>query len=122
MMQYENRSSIPDRAVDDASSAETLTWDDVFRLARHGNPPPPRRVEKTDAQWRALLTDEQFRITRLKETERAHSSAMCFRMGLNRTGYGSVSMPSRCGRLRVDLPETDDIRRRDRRTMKGVFP
>ena len=77
MMQHENRSDTSDRAMDDTSPAETLQWDDVVRLARHGNPPPPRRVEKTDAQWRAILTEEEFRITRLKGTERAHSSDMC---------------------------------------------
>jgi peptide-methionine (R)-S-oxide reductase len=77
MMQYEDRSNTADRAVGESSSGETLKWDDVLRLARHGNPPPPRRVEKTDAQWRALLTDEQFRIKRLKGTEQAHSSEMC---------------------------------------------
>jgi peptide-methionine (R)-S-oxide reductase len=76
-MQLENRSNTPDRAVDDASPAKTLQWDDVVRLARHGNPPPPRRVEKTDEQWRAILTEEEFLITRLKGTERAHSSDMC---------------------------------------------
>ena len=52
MMPHENPSNTADRAAN--SSAEILRWDDVLRLARHGNPPPPRRVEKTDAQWRAL--------------------------------------------------------------------
>ncbi len=49
-------------------------------------------------------------------------SAMCFQMGLTRVGYGSVSMPSRCGRLGVDLPETDVFRWREMSTTKGVFP
>ena len=48
-------------------------------------------------------------------------SAMCFQMGLNRAGDDSVSMPFRCGRLRGDLRETEDFRRRDRRATKGVF-
>jgi methionine-R-sulfoxide reductase len=55
----------------------TLTWRGVLELTRQGNPSPPRRVELTDAQWRERLTPEQFRITRLKGTERAHSSSMC---------------------------------------------
>ncbi|WP_432720598.1 peptide-methionine (R)-S-oxide reductase MsrB [Jeongeupia wiesaeckerbachi] len=54
-----------------------LTWREVLQLARDGNPPPPRRVERTDEQWRAVLTPEQYRITRQAGTERAHSSDLC---------------------------------------------
>ena len=54
-----------------------LKWRDVIQFANHGNPAPDRRVEKTEAEWQAQLTEEQFRITRLKGTERAYSSEMC---------------------------------------------
>src|SRR5690606_18517124 len=42
-----------------------------------GNPTPPKRVEKTETEWKSRLTPEQFAITRQKGTERAHSSEMC---------------------------------------------
>ena len=54
-----------------------LKWLDVIKLANTENPAPDRRVEKTEAEWRDILEPEQFRVTRLKGTERAHSSEMC---------------------------------------------
>lgn len=54
-----------------------LTWNDVIRYANHGTPAPDKRVEKTAAEWQAILTPEQFKITRLSHTERPHSGAYC---------------------------------------------
>lgn len=54
-----------------------LNWADVIRFANHGNPTPDRRVEKTEAEWREILTPEQFRITRKAGTEAPHSGALC---------------------------------------------
>ena len=54
-----------------------LKWTGVIELARRGNVEPPRRVEKSDAEWRAQLSDEQYYVARRKGTERAFSSELC---------------------------------------------
>jgi len=61
-------------------------WRQIVDLVRNGNAKPPRRVERSDAEWRAILTDEQYRVTRRKDTERPFSSALCslFEPGLYR--------------------------------------
>ncbi len=54
-----------------------LNWNDVIKFTNNGNPTPDRRVEKTAAEWKEILTPEQFRIAREKGTEAAHSGALC---------------------------------------------
>lgn len=54
-----------------------LNWNDIIKFASHGNPTPDRRIEKSDEEWKALLSPEQYRITRLKGTERPHTGALC---------------------------------------------
>lgn len=54
-----------------------IRWNEVIQFASEGTPAPNRRVEKTEEEWNKLLTPEQFRITRLKGTERSHTGEYC---------------------------------------------
>lgn len=54
-----------------------LKWLDVIKFANNGSPAPDSRVEKTQEEWKKILTEEQFKITRLKGTEPPFSSGVC---------------------------------------------
>jgi peptide methionine sulfoxide reductase msrA/msrB len=54
-----------------------LTWKNILTFADNGNLAPDRTVRKSDQEWRAQLTNEQYRITRQHGTEAAFSSGMC---------------------------------------------
>ena len=54
-----------------------IRWIDAIRFTTKGNPTAPKRVVKTEEEWKAQLSDEEFFVTRQKGTERAHSSGMC---------------------------------------------
>ena len=56
-----------------------LNWNDVLEFANKGNLAPDRRVEKTEAEWKAQLTPEQYRITRKHGTEARFSGELCSR-------------------------------------------
>jgi peptide-methionine (R)-S-oxide reductase len=66
-----------DMSTQKSETANVLRWSEVIELARRGNVAPPRRVEKSDAEWRAALTREQYDVARRKGTERPFSSQMC---------------------------------------------
>lgn len=54
-----------------------LTWIDILRFATSGNPSPDQKVKKSDDEWREILTEDQYYVTRKKGTERPFSSDMC---------------------------------------------
>jgi methionine-R-sulfoxide reductase len=54
-----------------------LKWNDVLNFAKTGSPKADRKVVKTEVEWRAQLSEEEYRVTRRAATERAFSSAMC---------------------------------------------
>ncbi|MFY8272759.1 peptide-methionine (R)-S-oxide reductase MsrB [Pseudoalteromonas sp. SSDWG2] len=54
-----------------------LDWKTILHYSAKGNLAPDRRVEKTLEQWREILTEEQFYVTRMKGTERPFSSESC---------------------------------------------
>ena len=54
-----------------------LKWPDVIKIANHGNPKPPARIEKSDEEWKKILTSEQYQITRKKGTEHAFTGEYC---------------------------------------------
>ena len=76
-----------------------LNWNDVLNYARKGNLAPTKRVEKTEEEWKSVLSDEAFRVTRQHGTEMPNSSDMCslFEEGL----YGCVC----CDTLLFDANE-----------------
>lgn len=54
-----------------------IKWADVIRFTNKGNPTPEKRVEKTEEEWKQVLTPEEYQVTRLKGTERSFSSELC---------------------------------------------
>jgi methionine-R-sulfoxide reductase len=56
-----------------------LDWKSVLNFADNGNPTPDSIIEKTDAEWIALLDENAYYVTRKKGTERPFSSEMCSR-------------------------------------------
>jgi methionine-R-sulfoxide reductase len=101
-----------------ASVAVMLTWNDVIRLADTGNVTPPRRVDKTDDEWKAELDPTAYQVTRHAGTERPFSSDMCSRFEPGMYGCvccgtplfdGSVKFESGTGWPSFTEPLTGDV-------------
>jgi peptide-methionine (R)-S-oxide reductase len=73
----ERADGVSDMSTEKADAPSVLRWKDVVDIARRGNVAPPRRVEKSDAEWRAALGTEEYQVARRKGTERPFSSEMC---------------------------------------------
>src|SRR5690606_32522142 len=54
-----------------------LTWLNILQIIQKGNPEPERKVIKTEEDWKSLLPEDIFYVTRKKGTERPFSSEMC---------------------------------------------
>lgn len=54
-----------------------ITWYIILKLASEGNVEPPRRVEKTDEEWKQILSEEAYYVTRKHGTERPGTGEYC---------------------------------------------
>lgn len=53
-----------------------MNWNDVLNYTKK-NPVPDRKVNKPEAEWREVLTAEQFQVTRKHGTEAPFSGEYC---------------------------------------------
>ena len=54
-----------------------LTWEDIENFVKTGTPAADKRIVKTGEQWKKLLNEDVYWVTREAGTERPFSSPMC---------------------------------------------
>ena len=54
-----------------------ITWKKIKNFIEEGSPRSETKVNKTETEWKELLSEEVFYITRRAGTEHAFSSEMC---------------------------------------------
>lgn len=57
-----------------------LTWKDIINFTVNRNPTPDKTVIKTEDEWRAQLTSDQYKITRKKVPKRLLPAPFVMRM------------------------------------------
>ena len=79
-----------------------LTWKNIEHFVKNGVPAPENKVIKTEEEWKQLLSDDVFFITRQSGTEYAFSSEMCSRF------EPGIYACECCGTLLFDASEKFD--------------
>ena len=79
-----------------------LTWKNIEDFVKKGVPAPENKVIKTEEEWKKLLGDDVFFITRQSGTEHAFSSEMCSRF------EPGIYACTCCGTLLFDASEKFD--------------
>jgi peptide-methionine (R)-S-oxide reductase len=54
-----------------------LNWKKVQKLAKNENPAPPKRMEKSEEEWKNELSAEQFQTMRKSGTDRPGEGEYC---------------------------------------------
>ncbi len=54
-----------------------ITWNTLESYIKNGNPKAPKRIVKTEEEWKKILTEEEFYVTRKHGTERPGSGLYC---------------------------------------------
>ncbi len=54
-----------------------MNWKDIISKAQQGNPTDKTKIIKSEEEWKAQLSEEEYRVTRLKGTERPFTGQYC---------------------------------------------